>query len=431
MAAGDGFVKVPPDSNGKAIDHSELTVAGQTVERQRGVVADPVDPLALASVKNSAPAGSEYGQLVRPIVSDGLDATQGATTDAAVTSNAAGTISAKLRGLVAILADVWDAAGHTLKVTMSGALAAGANLIGKVGIDQTTPGTTNLVSIGSDGVVAISNAGFAVTGTVQLLAGAASIGAVSFQAGQTVGLAAGAAIVGKFGIDQTTPGATNLVSIGNNGSVTLLAGAANIGSVAIQAGQTLAAVTAITNPLPAGTNILGKIGIDSTVTGGLALEAGNIATILGRTPVLGAAASAASSPVTFATDQVASKSNQPQDTDLGVLIRQIGEDNALTQTLIQQIANLLYKVFGMTAAAGTPALNVNAFQATAASFNVTLAANSTVSVSQVSAVAVANVTGLQAPSVTTQTAALTVAPTQSYHLPLVPMHLYDPGAISV
>jgi hypothetical protein len=60
------------------------------------------------------------------------------------------------------------------------ALVAGTAIIGKVGIDQTTPGTTNKVSIGSDG---------------------------------TITLLAGTAIAGKFGIDQTTPGTTNNVAI--------------------------------------------------------------------------------------------------------------------------------------------------------------------------------------------------------------------------
>lgn len=36
---------------------------------------------------------------------------------------------------------------------LTGALPAGANIIGKAGIDQTTPGTTNKVSIGTDGTV--------------------------------------------------------------------------------------------------------------------------------------------------------------------------------------------------------------------------------------------------------------------------------------
>lgn len=46
---------------------------------------------------------------------------------------------------------------------------------------------------------------------------------VNINSGQTVGLAAGSAVVGKFGIDQTTPGTTNAVA--------LTAGAATIGAL--------------------------------------------------------------------------------------------------------------------------------------------------------------------------------------------------------
>lgn len=53
-------------------------------------------------------------------VADGANVTQGATTDAAITTNAPGTLSGKLRGLVAILADVWDSANHRVKVDGSG-----------------------------------------------------------------------------------------------------------------------------------------------------------------------------------------------------------------------------------------------------------------------------------------------------------------------
>ena len=44
----------------------------------------------------------------------------------------------------AILANVWDSVLTALRVT--GTLTAGTALIGKVGIDQTTPGTTNAVA---------------------------------------------------------------------------------------------------------------------------------------------------------------------------------------------------------------------------------------------------------------------------------------------
>lgn len=99
-------------------------------------------------------------------------ATLGATSGAAVVTDANGTIQGYLRGLVKL----WI-----------GGLAAGANLIGKVGIDQTTSGTTNLVSTisGQNGVAG----GSGVTGaTVQrvvlatdvaLPAGTNSIGGVT------------------------------------------------------------------------------------------------------------------------------------------------------------------------------------------------------------------------------------------------------------
>jgi hypothetical protein len=42
--------------------------------------------------------------------------------------------------------------------SVNATLQAGAALVGKVGIDQTTPGTTNKVSIGTDGTVALNSA---------------------------------------------------------------------------------------------------------------------------------------------------------------------------------------------------------------------------------------------------------------------------------
>jgi hypothetical protein len=53
-------------------------------------------------------------------VADGNDVALGATTDAAVSSDATGTISGKIRGLVKILASVWDSINGRLKVDGSG-----------------------------------------------------------------------------------------------------------------------------------------------------------------------------------------------------------------------------------------------------------------------------------------------------------------------
>jgi hypothetical protein len=52
-------------------------------------------------------------------VADGADVAEGTTTDAAVITNTTGTISSKLRGLVAILADVWDSTLHKLITALS------------------------------------------------------------------------------------------------------------------------------------------------------------------------------------------------------------------------------------------------------------------------------------------------------------------------
>jgi len=66
---------------------------------------------------NLAAGGGGGGGAVT--VADGADVAQGAVADVAVTSDAAGTLSAKLRGLVAILADVWDNANNLLRVRLT------------------------------------------------------------------------------------------------------------------------------------------------------------------------------------------------------------------------------------------------------------------------------------------------------------------------
>lgn len=112
---------------------------------------------------------------------------QGAVADAAVSTDANGTLSAKVRGIIKLilagitvvqataanfLATVTRVDQATLdngKIDIAGfdvALPAGTALIGKVGVDQTTPGTTNAVAIiaGQNGVA--GGAG-AVAATVQ------------------------------------------------------------------------------------------------------------------------------------------------------------------------------------------------------------------------------------------------------------------------
>src|SRR6266850_970757 len=111
-----------------------------------------------------------------------------------------------LIGFAAVLSgQQQQSGGGGSSVTITGALPAGTNVIGKVGIDQTTPGTTNLVSIGTNGTVAINAAlpaGANSIGTVVNGTGTANIGYVrSLPSGctqatnftsSTVGVATGA-----------------------------------------------------------------------------------------------------------------------------------------------------------------------------------------------------------------------------------------------
>lgn len=114
---------------------------------------------------NAASGAYAAGALASGAGVDGWDLTQGAKGDTAWTSGS-GSVVAVLKAI----------AGNT-----AGAVPAGTNLIGKFGIDQTTPGTTNGVQVNA-------------------------------------ALPAGTNLMGKVGIDQTTPGTTNGTQDASTGS---------------------------------------------------------------------------------------------------------------------------------------------------------------------------------------------------------------------
>jgi hypothetical protein len=71
-----------------------------------------------------------------------------------------------------LLAQIQQSGGSGSSVGINAPLPAGTNLIGKVGIDQSTPGTTNKVSIGTDGTIALNAAiptGTNIIGFVRVL----------------------------------------------------------------------------------------------------------------------------------------------------------------------------------------------------------------------------------------------------------------------
>jgi hypothetical protein len=89
---------------------------------------------------------------------DGANATHGAIADAAVTAGATGSFSAKLR---AISRDIGALVTGTV-------LAAGAAIIGKVGIDQTTDGTTNAVRLLAETTKVIGTVNVAASQTIAI-----------------------------------------------------------------------------------------------------------------------------------------------------------------------------------------------------------------------------------------------------------------------
>jgi len=83
-------------------------------------------PLAI----EGGPAKSTGGNSLAPVATyqyDGYNVVEGVTTDAAVTGDNSGTISAKLRGWSKMLFDVWDSVNHRLHVSVDNANANGQN----------------------------------------------------------------------------------------------------------------------------------------------------------------------------------------------------------------------------------------------------------------------------------------------------------------
>jgi len=63
----DDFIQLPADGAGKKLDSESLTIGANTVHRERLQLSGAVAAEVLA-VKNTDPAGSAYGGVVRPIM---------------------------------------------------------------------------------------------------------------------------------------------------------------------------------------------------------------------------------------------------------------------------------------------------------------------------------------------------------------------------
>lgn len=124
-----------------------LVVAGQDGVNSRSLLTDNTGRLTVIG-------NGTFVTQSAVTVADGADVTQGAKADAAITNPAtAGSVIAFLKGIL---------------TQLQAAIPVGANIIGKVGIDQTTPGTTNGVQVNAAlpaGTNTIGNVGIVSTGT--------------------------------------------------------------------------------------------------------------------------------------------------------------------------------------------------------------------------------------------------------------------------
>lgn len=168
--------------------------------------------------------------------------------------------------------------GTTNGVQVNAALPAGSNIIGNIRIDQTTPGTTNGVQVnaalpaGANTIGAVTQASGPWTVTGSGTAGTAAAGVVTIQ-----GIASMTAVKvdpsgGTGAVNVTQFGGNNVVTgTGTSGvgiprvTVSSDSGLASVTTVSTV--TTVSAVTAITNALPAGSNIIGNVRIDQTTPG--------------------------------------------------------------------------------------------------------------------------------------------------------------------
>jgi hypothetical protein len=107
-------------TNGLAVDLKTLPPGAATAANQSTEIT------SLASIDTKIPASpSTTGKQDTGNTSlAAIDTNAGATTDSAVTGDNSGTISAKLRGLSKMLADMWDSGNHWLKVSIQNATLA-------------------------------------------------------------------------------------------------------------------------------------------------------------------------------------------------------------------------------------------------------------------------------------------------------------------
>jgi hypothetical protein len=139
-----------------------------------GSTATPVSSSAGLPVNIVSGGGGGAVTAVAGAYADGWSVTYGFKTDAASTATDATSVSAmsvwkqiskSAQAIVTALGAPMQATGGTV------GLVAGSAIVGKVDVDQTTPGTTNGVAlVGVNGATALAGAGATGTGSVRVTA---------------------------------------------------------------------------------------------------------------------------------------------------------------------------------------------------------------------------------------------------------------------
>jgi hypothetical protein len=234
-----------------------------------------------------------------------------------------GTISANLNAGANIVGKVGidqTTPGTTNGVQVNAALPVGANVVGKVGIDQTTPGTTNGVQVnaalpaGANRIGKTTVRNSADSADIDPLADATFTGRINTQGQKT--MAASTPVVlpsDQAAIPVTVSGVATSANQTNGTQQTQITDGVN-GVAAVKAASTAAAaadksvVVALSpnSPLPAGASVVGKVGIDQTTPGttngvqvNAALPAGG--NRIGKTTIRNSADSADIDPLADAT----------------------------------------------------------------------------------------------------------------------------------
>lgn len=261
--ANDGSVVVPPDSTGKKVDCSSLSVAGATVYRQRVVIGDPTRSAGLALVSSGAlQVVNVAGTANIGAVSIGAGTAHMGEVSVVGAVTVSNTVT--ISGQVSVTGSVAISNNINISAMPSVVLAAGAANIGTI---QAISATVNVnIAAQSAGLTLAVSLGTALNisamPAVVIAAGTNNIGTLNGISATVI--VAGSLSIGGFAGNSSVTAASSFTLIGGtdgslgrvalmdaaghqiiSGTVALAAGAANIGTINnISAAVVIAAGTA-------------------------------------------------------------------------------------------------------------------------------------------------------------------------------------------